>query len=636
MVFGPIPGRDLRQMARYRSTFVRRAGMALLLLGVIGVCNLTWDLSRRERTSLAGQARFSRMTFGIIIVIQTLATLGAIPTLIGPAIAVERERKSLDALLTTRLSNAEIVLGTVFSGLVKAWSHLAIGAAIVALMSPLWGIDPRLVVTAYASLIATSYATAGISAVAAVEARTSRRAVSLAVGMWVAWLGGPMLVIFLLPRLWSWGAAWLVPIALPLLDSSPIAVVLNMGGVVRRGGLIEIMWRMIGLDLAGGTLRILWAIARLRRACRSAYDTETLALIRRLTHPVWRRRRRACGEAPVLWYEMHKMRQKSELSRLIGEVLGLALLVSYIVLIFWVAKPAFHELVQRGYTASGQRISSPEFHPFVRWMILGVNSSPPSGQARAELNTVVRQATGVFYFMFMLLSSCYAAESIITERERDTWSGLLATPLTGREILQGKVLGSLWRNRWYLGLMAGTWTVALVAGAVHPIGFAASLFGLAVTAWFFSVLGVYASLRCHNRESATNLAAFPPVMLGFSGLALLVLPPHGASVLMGSGSMPLVGWLCLLSYDDLQVALRTGAFPRLVGAGIQTGEGALAVLATCLIGMTAEAVGAWYLTRRALREFDASVGRPVRLGAPLEIRTAAAAESENSKLAVVA
>jgi len=97
-----------------------------------------------------------------------------------------------------------------------------------------------------------------------------------------------------------------------------------------------------------------------------------------------------------------------------------------------------------------------------------------------------------------------------------------------------------------------------------------------------------------------------------------VLPPGAASVLFGAGSFPLLLWLTLVSYTDVDTAFRSGTYPQLELLAFDTGEGALSVVATCVIGLAGQALAALLLTRAALRSFDAAAGRPVRAqaGAP--------------------
>ena len=66
-----------------------------------------------------------------------------------------------------------------------------------------------------------------------------------------------------------------------------------------------------------------------------------------------------------------------------------------------------------------------------------------------------------------------ATEGIVSERARETWDSLIATPLTARDILRSKMLAALWRMRLLLAILLGLWTIGLVAGAIHPLGFVA-------------------------------------------------------------------------------------------------------------------------------------------------------------------
>ena len=74
----------------------------------------------------------------------------------------------------------------------------------------------------------------------------------------------------------------------------------------------------------------------------------------------------------------------------------------------------------------------------------------------------------------------------------------------------------------------------------------------------------------------------------------LLLPRGFNSVLLAAGSHPSVVWLSLVSYRDVHDALRYGTYPPLEWVQIRTGEGALRVLATCLIGTIVPALVGWW------------------------------------------
>jgi ABC-type transport system involved in multi-copper enzyme maturation permease subunit len=614
MALGPILRRELITSVRRAETFQDRLGAAAVAAAVLAGSVVAWAWWGWDRASVAGAAAFARATFGLIVAAQAVLTMGLVPGEVAPRIASERDRKSLDALLATPLSGAAIVLGATAAGLVKYATGLTALMPIAVVMVFLGGVDPRLVLLAGAGLASTALALAALSAAVSVDARTARRALSHAVLLAMGWMGLPLVPVVLLPRLWPAGARWTAPVALWLLDSSPTGVAANLVGLVRRASPVGAVLRMIALQAAGVAVLIPWAIWRLRPAARALSDGEGRALVLR-SRRTRRRPRPACGDDPVLWNEIHSTGGVSEAERLAGRLVYLVWVGLLALATSWFAVPAFGELAERGYGAAPEGQSMPDVNPIARMLLtkltrFSVGRAP--GQARLEFNIVLRQASAVFALLYVMLVAGSAAEGVAGERERDTWLGLIATPLTGREILRAKMLGAVWRAREVAFVMIGLWTVGLLAGAVHPLGFLAELVGLAVSGGFFAALGTHASLWASNRGRASERVLLPTLVLVMSGIAPLLLPPGGASVLMGCGSMPLLAWSSLLSYEDVHAALRSGAFPQLAALGIRTGEGARMVLAAWLLGTTAQGVGAFVLARAAFGGFDAAVGRPRR------------------------
>jgi hypothetical protein len=149
--------------------------------------------------------------------------------------------------------------------------------------------------------------------------------------------------------------------------------------------------------------------------------------------------------------------------------------------------------------------------------------------------------------------------------------------------------------------LIGLWTVGLMAGAVHPLGFLAAVTGLAVSAWFYAALGVSGSLR----EGGMERAGHP--------LALLVrlVVAVGAIFLLVAISVALA-WSSLLSYEDVHAVVHSGAFPQFGATALRTVVGARTVVGFWLAGTTALGAWAFSLTRAMCRDFDVVVGRPTR------------------------
>jgi hypothetical protein len=167
--------------------------------------------------------------------------------------------------------------------------------------------------------------------------------------------------------------------------------------------------------------------------------------------------------------------------------------------------------------------------------------------------------------------------------------------------------------RGVLALVVALWLVGLAAGAVHPLGVLAALAVLSVTTGLTAVIGTAVSLwtRDPSHDFRSNpLIVLLVFVLIFSGLLPRAVPAEVSSVLLGAASGPLLLWLALVSWDDVAIALRSGAFPQLELLGIDTGEGVARVVATCLIGLGVQAVAAVLLYRAAVRSFDATMRRP--------------------------
>jgi hypothetical protein len=231
--------------------------------------------------------------------------------------------------------------------------------------------------------------------------------------------------------------------------------------------------------------------------------------------------------------------------------------------------------------------------------------------ARVELNTVIRVVTGLLWFSLALVAAGFAAEGIAQERARDTWLGVIATPLTGREILHAKAFGAVWRLRSLLALIGLVWALGLAAGALHPLGVVAAQLVLVVSTWALVALGTYASLVSKDQEGASNRTMLPVLVLVFSPLAALA-SPWLATVLLGAVSPPFLGWLALFSYRDLRGAVEHGAWSSTAMMGMETGEGVARVLAAYLTGIVGLAALGVVCRMRAEARFDEAVGRPVR------------------------
>ena len=94
---------------------------------------------------------------------------------------------------------------------------------------------------------------------------------------------------------------------------------------------------------------------------------------------------------------------------------------------------------------------------------------------RTEFNRFLSHVSSWVEFFMLLIVAGVAAGSVTLERARDTWDSLIATPLDGRDILRAKMLGTIWKVRYGALLLFVLWSIGLLAGSVHPVGFGAAV-----------------------------------------------------------------------------------------------------------------------------------------------------------------
>jgi hypothetical protein len=608
MPLGPFLRRELILSVRSSRAFAdRRNAVLLTALGVVGVF-LLWDYWGWDRTSVSGGHRFGLAMFFVAVAGMVLFALGVIIPQVAGAIASERDRKSLDALLASRFAGSEIVLGALAAGLFRSANALSAALPIAVLLVFLGGVAPIWVTLTGVGLASMALFVASFSVVASVEGRTGVRAVNLASGLFGLWTVSPFLFVVLRPFVWPGAPAWLTSAVVATLDSTPLGLLTNFGGLLPRpGGPAGAIFRMVAWQSVGSLALVAWAIARLRPASRGLYDVEGEATrIKQLKAAIRRPPRRPpCFDDPVLWYEVYAIRSSNAIMRMLGKLLWLAWFVALVLGIWWFARPAFEELMERGYGPCREAFSMPELNPLVRLLISKIHPTlafePATGQARLELNIVLRQLTGMYSLGFVFVALSAAFESVKGERRRDTWLGLIATPLTGREILRGKTQGSLWKARDGAIMMIGLWTIGLLAGAIHPIGLLAAISFLVASGAFFPALGLLMALmECNPEKKGVEALSIVHVPALLAGLVLLTVGPLA------------LAWASLLTFEDVDAIVRSGPFIQFGDSKLKKLMGARLVVAAWLAGTAVLAVGAVILTRANARRFDEAVGRPTR------------------------
>ncbi len=614
--------REMVAMSRQGRQQGERAGLAILVFLAVGGSFAGWlywfggRLEGRQMIQVAGMAMwftaFGQLGLGFPVLFR-----------VALSIVGERERRTLDHLLVTRMSSAGFVLGKLASGILGALTTLAAGLPIVLLVHSLGGIDLLWIGLSYAELLSIVVFLGALAVWISVESPDRRSSAMLFTLAMSAWMIGPFLLATSAPKLAFRLPSWLLAANWWLASTSPLPVALHIiTGVSSRAQLTrEIGW-MIAIQLGAALVLTLAAIARLRPVHRSLAGFDRKAARRARRRLSWRwLPRPPVGDDPIFWRERYTARD-APFVRMVtqGTFVGLSILLAVGTFVY--ARPAFAEVWQNGYASATVDAMSESPPVLIRLFGIRGNAVGPSDRSRVEFNLFIRYTTVPMTLILCFVLAGFSSEALGVERSRGTWIGLLSTPLTARDLIRSAMRAGFWRSRFGLVAPVSLWTLGLAAGAVHPIGFVVSIVELASASWMMATMAVLGSIRAPRDETAPDFGVAPTLFLTCTGLIVIFLPAGLNPVLIGFTSLPLIAWTSLVSWSEMAGATSHLLDTRYPWGGFAEGQMPLVVFTAWVAAIVGPlAIGMW-ARRYAVAHFDRLVGRPFRAeseGAPVDV-----------------
>lgn len=140
MLVGPVFTRELATAPRHWRLYLSRAIYVGALFGLACTAWLILFGSQPVRT-LGDLARFGAAVFTLLAPVQLALAVGFSALLSAAAVAQEKDRRTLDLLLMTRLTNSELVVGKLLASMLSVLMLVLAGVPLLMLLAMLGGVS---------------------------------------------------------------------------------------------------------------------------------------------------------------------------------------------------------------------------------------------------------------------------------------------------------------------------------------------------------------------------------------------------------------------------------------------------------------------------------------------------------------
>ncbi|HEY7086679.1 MAG TPA: ABC transporter permease subunit [Tepidisphaeraceae bacterium] len=487
--FGPIFGKELRITARRKRNHLLRVvylgGLLLFLLMVWAGNEMPFNNAgqgvafRIQQQNRLGQEFFA--TFSLFCA----AAMGLIsPVLTSTAISSERLGKTLPVLLMTPITSWQIVCGKLFSRLLISLMLIGLSLPVLAVVRLLGGVELSQMAAVVLTCTAFALSAAAIGLFFSTLLNRAYAVILLSYAtMLVLYVFAPMFLVMISPPR-SGPTFWIFQCIAA--TNPPFTVAVSSMPDVPTA-LIPEWWPCVVIQLGFAAALVTASAALLRWFARregqraiaqpaagfevpqtpSQAAQQTDQVVEHVTRS-HRKGWAEVGRNPVLWRELRRPLMGKRWSWVAGALVVGLLLLSYV--------------------------------------------------SFASVNALDDHETQIFYAcvlhgLWWLLVAVLSATAIVQEKESDTWTVLLAAPLSASSIVLGKLMGLSRRMMWPTLLIAFHFVVFAVAGIVSwPVFFV--IFWVLITfntVW--AALGIYLSLRLKKATTAVIINLIVPVVL---------------------------------------------------------------------------------------------------------------------------
>ncbi len=472
MFIGPVFTREIVTIPRGWQFFFSRALYVAALFGLVLTAWLIL-IGSQEVRSLGDLSRFGAAVFAVIAPLQLAMAIAFSALLTAAAVAQEKDRRTLDLLLLTNLTNSELVLGKLLASMLGVLVLIVAAIPLLMLISLLGGVSYMQIARVVGVTLTAALLAGSLGSTLALWREKSFQTLAMTALMIVLWLlGGEVIAAGVLGRAWlgmsaaQW-AAGLTPLRAIFAAMEPFHT--QSAGLPWVGGPVSMfMW----VTAATGLLLNLIAIARVRvwnpsqelqpQAENNSGDgpVRNVHAVDIKTRHVW--------DNPILWREICTWAYGKKI---------IVVRIAYL-LVFAVCAMSLVAMLgeESGRSAAGDLLPATA-RPVVSLIVVG-----------------------------LLLVNALAVTSLTGERDIRALDLLLVTDLTPKEIVFGK-LGGIFYNAKEMILLPIVLAIGLWAmGRLGTENFIFFTIGLLVLDGFVAILGIHAGMTYANSRIAVAVS----------------------------------------------------------------------------------------------------------------------------------
>ncbi len=578
-LFGPVFFYELIRTGRQRSTILFR-GLYVFTVGCVLTMMYTGWVDDGNKTIIGtGElAQFGTEFFHVFASIQYVVVVLLTPVYVGGAIAIEKERKTLEFLLATDLRNREILFGKLIVRVMWLLTFVLAGLPLLALVQLFGGVDPEQLIASFVATVVTVISLSAVAIWMSTMMRKARDAILLTLVGYIAYvIGSYMLVLLVIVSttggptyfsetvsIFGWSICFIdfctsfasgnILWNLFLVQVGGRVGLQNNPGVLLRE--FTMFWSLFGSLFLGHAILRLRAVtlnqsygpqgstkSKTRKLKTKAGKSET-AVVNESTkeYP-------EIGNNPVFWREVfvEANSRMGCIGRIIVSIIGVLIFVP-VGIIIW------SDFIYQPTWRRGNWDFSDQWHEFA-----------------ININRWVRVSSGIVATLMFFVVSMRAAGTISGERDKDSWVSLISTPLSSDEILWGKWWGCVLGMRRIYFAFAIIWSMGLAVGGVRPEMLPLMILSLALYVSAFSWIGLFCSMIARNSMIAGVLtllstAFFAGGFWAFVG-AISMIPLSLFRVKSDPNSMDatidffysltpsfMVGWLPLFNFEHRELS----------------------------------------------------------------------------------